>query len=352
MSRQAALAWAADHIDGGALFATLQRRIALPTESRNPARADVLLTIRQQVLDRVDWPSGAAATIILTLGALTVVGLYGHASAATGGASMAPQRGLGQCVLRVFVAAIVCFLLLPIVIVIPLAFGRDGSLIFPPRGLSLRWFVNIFHQPQFLSAFALSALVAVLATSLALIAGGLAAYALVRFHFRGRAAIEMVFLTPLIFPAIVLGLALSLVLGSLGLLRNFWGLVLAHTILTLPYIIRTLTAMLRELDRSVEEAALILGAHPWRMVWLVLVRLLRPAILAGAIFALIISFDEFTVTLFLVGPRLNTLPIEIFNYMEFHIDPTVAAISTILIGVSCVAVLLIERLAGLARLLS
>ncbi len=263
-----------------------------------------------------------------------------------------PRICLATLGLRLFVAAVVCFLLLPIVIVIPLAFGNDGSLIFPPRGLSLRWFANTCQRPEFLSAFALSAAVALVATTISLVAGSLAAYALARFRFPFRGALEMVFLTPLIFPAIVLGLALSIVLGPLGLLRSFWGLVLAHTILTLPYIIRTLTGTLKELDRSIEEAALVLGANPWRMVSLVLFPLLRPGILAGAIFALIISFDEFTVTLFLVGPRLNTLPIEIFNYVEFNIDPTVAAISTILIGLSTLAVVLIERLVGLARILT
>lgn len=250
-------------------------------------------------------------------------------------------------ILRSYVAGVLIFLLLPIVIVIPLAFSQDASMVFPPSGMSLKWFERAIARPEFVTAFWLSAQLAVLSTAISLTLGGLAAYALVRFRFMGRSLYMGLFLSPLIVPTVVLAIALTMIFAQLGLLRNFWGLVIAHVIITLPYTVRVLSASLSEIGRDVEEAAMILGATPMRMLIHVLLPLLRPGIISAGVFALIISFDEFTITLFVSGPGLYTLPIEIFNYAEFYSDPTIAAISALLILFSAIGIIIIERFVGL-----
>jgi putative spermidine/putrescine transport system permease protein len=249
--------------------------------------------------------------------------------------------------LNLYVCAVMVFLLLPIVIVIPLAFSRDAAMVFPPSGFSIRWFVNALNRPEFPAALWLSVRLAIVSAGISLILGGLAAYALVRFRFIGRGTCTMLIMSPLIVPTVVLAIALTMIFGQLGLLRNFWGLVIAHVIITLPYTVRVLSASISEINRDVEEAALILGAPPIRMVTSVLLPLMRPGIISAGIFALIMSFDEFTVTLFVTGPGLYTLPISIFNYSEFYSDPTLAAISALLILTSTIGIVLIERFVGL-----
>jgi putative spermidine/putrescine transport system permease protein len=197
----------------------------------------------------------------------------------------------GERVLKAYVLLILLFLALPIVIVVPLAFSNDVSLTFPPHGFSLHWFANILARREFASAFVNSAMIACIATAISMVIGILSAIAFVRFRFPGRETLLLLFMTPLIFPAIVFGAAFRYVI--------------------LP--------------------------------------LLRPGLLAGATFSLIISFDEFTVSMFLVGPGLMTLPLEMYNYSEFSLDPTIAAISTVLLVITSIAILIIEKLVGLGK---
>ena len=254
------------------------------------------------------------------------------------------ERALGT-----YVGVVLVFLALPILVVVPSAFSDGSSLSFPPHGFSLRWFANIAARPEFLRAFLLSVEVAVIATAISTVAGTAAALALVRHRFPGRETLMLLFLTPLVVPSIVLAVALAMVLTPLGLVRSIWGLVVAHTVLTLPYVVRTVSATMSELDRSCEEAAFMLGANSWRAFRHITLPQLWPGLLAGVTFSLIISFDEFTLSLFLVGPGLMTLPLEIYNYTEFSIDPTLAALSTLLLAFTVGAVLLIEKLTGFGR---
>jgi putative spermidine/putrescine transport system permease protein len=248
-----------------------------------------------------------------------------------------------------YVAALLFFLALPILVVIPAAFAPESTLGFPPRGFSLKWFQNVVQQPQFLTAFYVSVFVAIVSTALSLVTGTLAAFALVRHRFPGRQLFELVFVAPLVFPAIVYGIAMLMVLNPLRLTRTVLGLVLAHVVLTLPYVLRTVGATLHGVNRTLEESAAILGANRWRTFRYVTLPLILPGLIAGATFSLIISFDEFTVALFLTGPGLMTLPLEIYNYTEFTIDPTIAAISTVLIVISVAVIVAIERFLGFER---
>jgi len=248
-----------------------------------------------------------------------------------------------------YVAALLFFLALPILVVIPAAFAPESTLGFPPHGFSLKWFQNVVRQPQFLRAFYVSVFVAIVSTALSLATGTLAAFALVRYRFPGRQLLELAFVAPLVFPAIVYGIAMLMVLNPLRLTRTVLGLVLAHVVLTLPYVLRTVGATLHGVNRQLEESAAILGANRWRTFRHVTFPLIRPGLIAGATFSLIISFDEFTVALFLTGPGLMTLPLEIYNYTEFTIDPTIAAISTVLIVISVTVIMAIERFLGFEK---
>lgn len=248
-----------------------------------------------------------------------------------------------------YVVAVLVFLALPIVVVIPSALSAGSTLSFPPQGLSLRWFRNVVDKPEFVRAFGVSLGIALVATALSLTLGTLAAMGLVRHRFPGRDLLQLAFVAPLIFPAIVYGVAMLMVLGPLRLTRTSLGLVLAHVVITLPYVVRTVSATLTGVDRRFEESAAILGAGPWRTFRHVTFPLIRPGLIAGATFSLIVSFDEFTVSLFLTGPDLMTLPLEIYHYTEFTIDPTIAAISTVLIVLSVLTIVLIERFLGFER---
>lgn len=259
------------------------------------------------------------------------------------------RRRRAERLLGWYVALVLAFLALPIVVVMPSAFSAGPNLGFPPQGLSLKWFKNVVDHPEFARALGVSLSVAVVATALSLGLGTLAAFALVRHHFPGRAALQLAFVAPLVFPAIVYGVAMLMVLSPLKLTRTALGLVLAHVIITLPYVLRTVSATLHGVDRRLEEAAQILGANPWRTFWNVTFPLVRPGLIAGATFSLIVSFDEFTVSLFLTGPGLMTLPLEIYHYTEFTIDPTIAAISTVLIVLSVATIMAIERFLGFER---
>lgn len=259
------------------------------------------------------------------------------------------RKNRAQTWLTLYVLVVLAFLALPIAVVIPAAFSGDANLAFPPKGFSLQWFHKAWSTQGFWDALYVSIRVALLASFISLIIGTLASFAIVRHSFRGKHILELLFMTPLVFPAIVFAVALVTVLGSLGLLRNFWGLVFAHTVITVPYIVRTVGATLAEIEPAYEEAASTLGANRIQTFFKVTLPMLRPGLIAGLVFSLIMSFDEFTVSLFLVGPGVMTLPLEIYYYTEFQMDPTVAAISTMLVAFTALVVVLLERFIGLRK---
>jgi putative spermidine/putrescine transport system permease protein len=174
----------------------------------------------------------------------------------------------------------------------------------------------------------------------------MASLALVRYRFRGQEMIKPFFLAPMVIPRVVLGIATLVFLSRTFLIGNFWGLLAAHVVVTLPYVIRTVSATLVGFDMALEQAALSLGARPLKAFTTITLPIIRPGLIAGAIFAFVVSFDELVMTLFLTGPGLTTLPVQIYNYIEYTSDPTIAAISVILIVFTAVVVLITERIVG------
>lgn len=242
--------------------------------------------------------------------------------------------------------SLVIVVLLPIVVVIPVSFNVNSSLSLPTEGLSLRWYASVFGDLRLINSFLLSVIVALGATLISLILGTLAAYAIARYELH---MLDVMLLAPIAFPAVVLGGALLMVLAPLGYVRTLPGLLLAHSVVTLPYVVRTMVATIRGIDTHLEEAALILGADRFRIMSRIVLPLAMPGLISAASFAFIISFDEFSVSLFLVGTNVMTLPLEMYQRIQFVIDPTVAAASTLLVVISGLLVFAVERLVGLQR---
>ncbi|MGF1627284.1 MAG: ABC transporter permease [Alphaproteobacteria bacterium] len=245
------------------------------------------------------------------------------------------------------IVLILVFLLAPLVFVVLFAFNEAPYIQFPPRALSLRWIENFLSSPDFMTAFWLSLRLALISVTISTLIGTAAALALVRGRLPGSGFLSALFLSPLMTPSILTGLAIFQLFYLTGLGRSFWALLIGHVTVTIPYTIRTVTAVLKNFDRSLEDAAASLGASPLRVFREVTLPLIRPGVIAGAMFGFIVSFDQFEVSLFLVAPESTTLPIHLFNYLRFNFDPTIAAASLVSLTISVIAVVLIERLVGL-----
>ncbi len=250
-------------------------------------------------------------------------------------------------VLTGFNVVVLFFLVAPVAIIAVQALNSGVFLTLPIQGVSLRWFVKFFTTQAFMDALTLSAKLAAWTVVLATILGTMAALVLARVRFRGGDVLNAVLLSPLMLPGILTGLALLQFYLIIGWGRTFLGLLLAHTVIAIPYIIRTVSALLARFDRSIEEAARNLGANEWRTFAEITLPVIKPGMIAGGIFAFVVSFDQFPVSLFLVQPGQVTLPIELFNYLKFDFDPTVAAAATISVALTVVVVLLVDRIIGL-----
>lgn len=241
-------------------------------------------------------------------------------------------------------------LLVPLFIVVAISFTSGAGVDFPPPGLSLRWFQYIANRPEFVSGTANSLILAVVATVLALILGVLASIGMVRYSFRGKQVVEALFLAPLIVPSLIIGVSLLYFFSTVGFMDSFQRLVLAHLILTVPYTIRSVSATLYGLDPCYEEASRVMGADQFRTFRNVLLPLLRPGIVVACLFAFIISFDNFNLSIFLINANTVTLPVRILTYLQFQFDPSIAAISTVLLVFTVAILAIAERTIGLTRL--
>jgi len=263
----------------------------------------------------------------------------------------------GRVALRAAAGLGLGFILLPLFLVSWLAFFASEVVVFPPGGYTLRWFGAILDQRNFVDGFLTSLHVGLLAMFAGLALGVPASLALARYRFLGREGLSTVLLLPLVVPGVVAGTAIYVfqveteILTGLPLVASLPGLVLAHVVLTIPWTVRLVTASLVGFDRAVEEAAQNLGAGPWTTFRRVTLPLIRPGVVAAALFAFIISFGNLEMTLFLVGPGRTTLPIAILQYLEWRIDPVIAAVSFLQILVIGAGMIATDRYVKLARVL-
>jgi putative spermidine/putrescine transport system permease protein len=278
-----------------------------------------------------------------------MAGRLERSSTATGAmpavqAEVAGREGrLGRFALALFGGAVLLFLCLPIAVVVPMSFSSASSLAFPPPGLSLRWYESFFGDVRWLLAARNSALIAFASSLAALVLGSIAAYGLVRGSFRGRGLLEGNFIAPLILPPVITAVALYILFSRIGLLGTLPGLILAHTVLTVPYVVLLMSVAIRSFDQRIEQVAYSLGASWFTMFRRVLLPNLLPSVFAAWIFAFIISFDEVIVTFFLAG-AYDTIPKRMFNELILQVNPTITAIATLLIGLSLLTIALVAVL--------
>ena len=261
---------------------------------------------------------------------------------------------VGRVALFAFLVLGLAFIVLPIAIVVVNSFNSSPFGIWPPPGFSTRWYANLFQNAGFGAPTIKSLQVAVVATVGALLIGTLAGIGIARYRFIGRSLIQGFVAAPLIVPKVAIGFAAFILFLELDWYGDFHTVVLAHIVITLPFVVTLVVAGLARVDRTLEEAAMDLGARPHQVLWRATLPQMRGALAAAAAFAFIISFDELDATIFIVGQTDNTLPVSMFIYMEKYQDPTLAALSAILIGAALVlgaaVAVLLARIGGFRAL--
>jgi putative spermidine/putrescine transport system permease protein len=242
-------------------------------------------------------------------------------------------------------------LLLPVVIVVLAGLNSGEFLTFPPEGLSLRWVYAFLTSETFLTAYLFSFGLALMATLISTVVGTMAAMFLVRHAGRWRNLLRGFFLSPLMLPGVVIGLSLYVfyVSSGIGFARTFWGILVGHVIVTCPYVIGTVSAALINFDQSYEEAARSLGAGPWQAFRKVTLPIVAPGVVAGAVFAFIVSFGQFEVALFLSTPNLEPLPIAMYISLRYAFEPTAAAAGIFAILLVVVSMTITARLVNLQK---
>ena len=256
---------------------------------------------------------------------------------------------LSRAALTGFCWVAILYLMLPLIIIVAVSFTTTAYLKFPPDDFTLEWYAAFLRDPTYIEAIWISAAIAVGATLLALIFGIPAALVLARHSFPGRQALSALFLSPLILPTIVIGVAILQFAAALGFARTWPAMLVGHAVLVLPYIVRTTLASLAGFERSLEEAALDLGASNLETFFLVTLSLIKPGVIAGALFAVIISWINVELSIFNTTANLMTIPVKLFNYVQYSVDPMIAAVSASTIYVAVIVVFLLDRAVGLDK---
>jgi putative spermidine/putrescine transport system permease protein len=255
-------------------------------------------------------------------------------------------------IIRGIAYAVVGFVVVPILVVVGSSLTRTGYVTFPPVGLSFQWYNSVLADPQILIAARFSLVLALTAALLSTTLGLGASFALERSKLRGKSVITSLLMAPLAVPAIVLALGMVFFMTAVGLIRTFQGLLLGHLVVTLPYATRALSTALVGVDRNLEQSAAILGASPLAVLFKVTLPLMRSGIIAALMFSFLASFNNVTVSLFLVGVRTQTLPITIFRLSEYSLSPSLSAIASLVMLLTVTLALILEKRFGIYGLLA
>lgn len=262
------------------------------------------------------------------------------------------RPSVGKISFNALVVLMYLFLLAPLIIVFVISFSSNQYISFPPEGFTLRWYEMLPSRTQFIAGLQTSLITASICTVIVLLIGVPAALAINRYEFKGKAAIEAFLLSPLLVPSIVIALGLVLLLGPAGLTNTYFSIILGHIGITIPYLMRTTLISLATSDTSCEEAARVLGASGFTVFRRVTLPIIAPGVIAGAVLAFIVSFDETVISLFVAESGRPTLPVQVMRYVENSADAVVAALSVVLILFSVLVVVIVERLLGLRKALN
>lgn len=239
---------------------------------------------------------------------------------------------------------VLLFLIIPVLVIIPLSFNSSSFLTYPMDGFSLRWYEELMSSQEWRQAFKNSFIIAPAATALAMIFGTLASVGLCRGNFRFKGVIMAFLISPMIVPLVIVAVGLYFFFAKLQLLNSYTGLVLAHAMLGVPFVVITVNATLQGFDNNLSRAAASLGAPPLTVFFKVILPLIAPGVISGGLFAFATSFDEVVVTLFLSSPSQRTLPLQMFSGIRENISPNIAAVATIMVILSVLMLLTLEVL--------
>ncbi|WP_418148152.1 ABC transporter permease [Variovorax paradoxus] len=252
----------------------------------------------------------------------------------------------GRILLLGFAGGVAMALIAPLLIIIPMSFNSVQSFAFPPRGLSTQWYVNLFTDPGWYTSLYQSLIIATVVTTVSLCLGIMAALALARRSGFAHMTLSALILSPMILPIVVSAIGVYQVFLQWHLTATYVGFVLAHTALATPFVFTTIAASLRGFDETLENAAASCGATPTVTFFRVTLPMIAPGVASGALFAFMTSFDEVVVAILLGGPELKTLPVVMFSSVYRESDPTLAAVSTLIVAITSLAILallLIDR---------
>ncbi len=253
--------------------------------------------------------------------------------------------------LKFFAWSVLFFLIMPILVIVPLSFNAEpfftftkGMLSLQPDAYSIKWYAEIINDEKWILAIQNSFIIGIFATILATFLGVLAAVGLASPVMPFKRLITAILLSPIIVPLIIVAAGMFFFYTRFGLVGSYAGVIIAHAALGIPFVIITVTATLSGFDQSLFRAGLSLGASPVKVFWNVVVPLIRPGVISGALFAFVTSFDEIVLVLFLAGPEQRTIPRQMFSGLREQINPTILAVATLLVIVSATLLLMIELL--------
>lgn len=256
-----------------------------------------------------------------------------------------PVEKVWYWTLRIFCGAVLVFLMLPILVIIPLSFNASIFLTYPMDGFSLRWYQEIFNpQGPWLASLKNSLIVAPFATLLAMVLGTLAAVGLSRADFPGKGLLLALLISPMVVPLVIVAVGMYFFFAQTGLLNSHLGLILAHAALGVPFVVITVSATLQGFDHNQVRAGASLGAGPLTVFFRVVLPQILPGVASGGLFAFATSFDEVVVALFIASPSERTLPMQMFSGIRENISPAIAAMATLLILLSVLLLLVMELL--------
>ena len=254
-----------------------------------------------------------------------------------------------KLLLSAYIVLTIVFLMTPILIVVFVSFTSSSFIAFPIKSYSLRWYVRIWEYRPFLDSMIVSGELAVASALLGTILGVPAALVVGRINSPLATTISVFLLAPISTPAVVLGFAMLYYLSALSLGTSFLALLIAHTVIAIPYISRTVLSVYRALGPDLEEAGAVLGASRWSVLWHITLPLIRPGVFAGAVFALLISLDNLPISFFFGSASTNTLPVVMLSYMQNQFDPSIAAVATVQTLISMAILLIVNRMVRLTQ---
>ena len=261
------------------------------------------------------------------------------------------MNGMGRHKLLgwIFCALVFAFLLLPLVVVISSAFGTAEHVTFPPQGFTLRWFEEAMHNKEFLTSLWITLKLCVVSVIISTVLGVMVSLFFWKGSPRGRALLETLFTAPLIVPTVISAVSF-LIYFSVFPISTFWKLALSYIVIEMPYVIRSVSASLSNLDASFEEASLVLGCKPLPTLFKVTLPCIRSGISVGAIFAVLVAFDESVIVMFIRSADTITYPLRLYSYITMSFTPLVSAFATIFIVLSFVLIYILDRKIGIGKM--